>query len=83
MNLKDFDVQKEDENVTKDSKEIITVTNKCPLCLNIRKNTSVTPCGHLFCWSCIISWLQSQAKCPLCRQSVQPWRVVFIRNYRN
>lgn len=55
--------------------------DKCSLCLNFRQNTSLTSCGHMFCWSCIIPWLQEQPKCPLCRQTVLPSRVVLLQNY--
>lgn len=67
-------------NISKSVSEVGDI-EKCPLCLNPRKDTSVTPCGHLFCWSCILSWLQEQPKCPICRLEVKPSRVVFLQNY--
>ncbi|KAI9559269.1 hypothetical protein GHT06_016058 [Daphnia sinensis] len=54
---------------------------KCSLCWDSRKNTACTPCGHLFCWHCILQWLQTKHECPLCRESVQPSRIVPLLNY--
>jgi peroxin-10 len=42
-------------------------SGQCSLCLERRRDTTVTSCGHLFCWSCIYTWLDSRPECPLCR----------------
>lgn len=54
---------------------------KCTLCLEAYKNPSVTTCGHVFCWECVMDWVKEKAECPLCRQSVSAQKVLPLRGY--
>jgi peroxin-10 len=55
--------------------------NTCLLCLDVRKETSSTVCGHLFCWNCIIHYLQTNPQCPFCRKQCLPQQVIHLQNY--
>jgi peroxin-10 len=54
----------------------------CLLCLDVRKDTSLTPCGHLFCWECIISYLLEKPSCPFCRKECFPQNIIYLHNYK-
>ncbi|XP_025196150.1 peroxisome biogenesis factor 10-like [Melanaphis sacchari] len=56
-------------------------SSKCSLCLEPRQNTSLSFCGHLFCWSCIHEWLQTNDFCPICRKRLNPRMVVPLQNF--
>jgi len=53
----------------------------CLLCMDQRRNTSMTPCGHLFCWECIIKHLQKSQNCPFCRKMCLPQSVIYLQNF--
>lgn len=53
---------------------------KCVLCLEDRKDTCATVCGHLFCWFCILDWLDQREQCPVCREQIQKTSVIYLKN---
>ncbi|KAF7309534.1 Peroxisomal-coenzyme A synthetase [Mycena indigotica] len=48
----------------------------CPQCRNFPKDMTTTPCGHIFCHSCISDSISTRNKCPVCAESI------FARNLR-
>ncbi|XP_014209885.1 peroxisome biogenesis factor 10 [Copidosoma floridanum] len=71
-NVKDksMNEEKEFENIS---------GGRCQLCLEKIPDTA-TPCGHLFCWSCLAEWLRARNRCPLCRETVSPTRIIPLMN---
>ena len=53
----------------------------CTICLNNFTNISSTICGHLFCWKCIIQYLQKNNYCPKCRKLCLPREVILLKNF--
>ena len=45
----------------------------CNICYHATNEPVVTTCGHLFCWPCLYTWLNSNRRpcsCPVCRSHV-------------
>ncbi|CAD8160081.1 unnamed protein product [Paramecium octaurelia] len=50
--------------------QLIESAFECNICLEIATEPILTNCGHLFCWPCIFSWLNSNQEfltCPVCK----------------
>ncbi|TKR78229.1 hypothetical protein L596_019070 [Steinernema carpocapsae] len=58
---------------------------RCPICLD-SSPPAATPCGHLFCWNCIIEHAHGGdnadglSPCPQCRSMFHPNRIVPLLN---
>lgn len=77
-----------DSHETNKQKRILSTDNsyvcpslRCSLCLEQRLHSTATPCGHLFCWKCIVEWVQTKPQCPLCREEFTASRLVCLQNY--
>ncbi|XP_023015884.2 peroxisome biogenesis factor 10 [Leptinotarsa decemlineata] len=65
------------ENVVHTSVSI----KSCVLCAENLQSPCSTPCGHIFCWNCIYDSLSYQKNCPICRETVNPSRIIFLQNF--
>lgn len=60
----------------------IDETLKCSLCFEGCVSPTVPPCGHLYCWNCIMEWITDKNQCPVCRRVVQPRELVPLQNFK-
>ncbi|KAI3993959.1 hypothetical protein MKX01_002972 [Papaver californicum] len=42
----------------------------CPICISPPTGTIITCCAHIFCKSCILTAIQKNSRCPLCRHTL-------------
>ncbi len=43
---------------------------ECLICLDLFVEPSTTICGHTFCKSCLMKYLEKEQKCPMCRKPI-------------
>lgn len=55
----------------------------CRLCLAPMQSPSVTACGHVFCWNCIMEWTTKKSECPICRAVTLPQQTIPCARYQN
>ncbi|KAM6502461.1 SNF2 family N-terminal domain containing protein, partial [Amanita muscaria] len=45
---------------------------ECPICIGLLNQPRITPCGHVFCLSCITEAISRDPKCPMDRRLITP-----------
>lgn len=72
------------EIFTKQEKDFETIKSNfsCAICLSITEEPCMTPCGHLFCYDCLMQWinLNHNSICPKCRNEFTQDSIVHIAN---
>ncbi|XP_004053016.1 PDZ domain-containing RING finger protein 4 isoform X1 [Gorilla gorilla gorilla] len=63
--------------------EAVDPALKCKLCGQVLEEPLCTPCGHVFCASCLLPWAVRRRRCPLQCQPLAPgelYRVLPLRS---
>ena len=46
------------------------IESNCPVCIDVMVSPCKLPCGHIFCYECLESVMDTKPKCPLCRKVI-------------
>lgn len=52
---------------------------ECNICLDTASDAVISYCGHLFCWPCLLTWLETRPRrqtCPVCKAGISREKVV-------
>ncbi|KAJ2078130.1 hypothetical protein H4R24_004684 [Coemansia sp. RSA 988] len=72
---------KEPAETEADGQERVVEANgefSCNICFDTAMEPVLTICGHLFCWSCMVQWLERSATCPVCKAGCDKEKVIPV-----
>ena len=59
-----------------------TVLPECSICVTPCRVPTSASCGHVFCWSCIASWVSGESeRCPICKASCRVNQLLPLNHY--
>ncbi|KAJ3313696.1 hypothetical protein HDV04_001706 [Boothiomyces sp. JEL0838] len=67
-------INETEEIVGIEEEEMIAIEEElepCSICLSNPTKSTLIPCFHTFCFSCIKKWLINNPTCPLCKQQTE------------
>ena len=56
--LQSQDTEKKSRYFENEQEFVGSTRYKCILCLDVAQEQVVTECGHVFCWKCIVGWVE-------------------------
>merc|ERR1712150_136578 len=74
----DFDDESDDDDSDEKDEDF---SDNCSMCFCRIKDTSVTDCGHRFCWKCICKACTDKGECPLCRTPQKLSNIIKLHHY--
>jgi SNF2 family DNA or RNA helicase len=51
----------------------------CPVCMEPKKDSIISKCGHTFCSECIFGCIQENGRCPMCRTECTVKDIIGIK----
>lgn len=70
-------IEKQIENLEKHFDEMLT--ENCCICMSDLNEPILEPnCHNLFCGKCLLTWLQTKNKCPLCRSCINVKDLIYL-----
>jgi len=62
-------------------------TPNCPICLQEASAAKITRCGHVYCWSCVLRYLDqdecSSRKCPVCNDLITVAELKSVKVFKD